>query len=241
MKPKIALCSHKRADCGKFMSRQISVHPLPALFEPDDVVGGIAVVVDILRATTTITHALANGAGYIIPCGTVEQALDIRNDLPAGTCLLGGERGGIRIDGFDLSNSPDDYGPNAICAESVVSNPSAEDSTSCSTRAPAYSTSSPVICPLVPAQTMWTGSSELRNCSATADRFTNAPIKTWSAFFGANECPGAIGRSETDRLAANSVRTVVIRRIAQIKTIDPDAATFTTQQARARRQVVSDV
>ena len=101
------------------MSRQISVHPLPALFEPDDVVGGIAVVVDILRATTTITHALANGAGYIIPCGTVEQALDIRNDLPAGTCLLGGERGGIRIDGFDLSNSPDDYGPNAVRGKTI--------------------------------------------------------------------------------------------------------------------------
>ena len=97
----------------------ISVHPLPSLFEPDDVVGGVAVVVDILRATTTITHALANGADQVIPCGTVEQALEVRSDRPSGTCLLGGERGGLRIDGFDLSNSPDDYGPNAVRGKTI--------------------------------------------------------------------------------------------------------------------------
>ena len=101
------------------MSRLISVHPLPTCFEPDELVGGIAVVVDILRATTTITHALANGADCVIPCGTVEQALDIRNDLPAGTCLLGGERSGVRIDGFDLSNSPADYEPNTVRDRSI--------------------------------------------------------------------------------------------------------------------------
>lgn len=97
----------------------ISVHPLPALFEPDDVVGGVAVVVDILRATTTITHALANGADQVIPCGTVEQTLEVRSDRPSGTCLLGGERGGLRIDGFDLSNSPDDYAPNAVRGKTI--------------------------------------------------------------------------------------------------------------------------
>ncbi|HIE98501.1 MAG TPA: 2-phosphosulfolactate phosphatase [Planctomycetes bacterium] len=101
------------------MPRPIFVHFLPTLFEPDDVVGGIAVVVDILRASTTITHSLANGADCVIPCGTVEEALSARNDLPAGTCLLGGERGGVRIDGFDLSNSPDDYGPDVVKGKSI--------------------------------------------------------------------------------------------------------------------------
>ncbi|MEO2013131.1 MAG: 2-phosphosulfolactate phosphatase [Fuerstiella sp.] len=101
------------------MPRPIFVHLLPTLFEPDDVLGGIAVVVDILRASTTITHALANGADCVIPCGTVEEALAARNDLPAGTCLLGGERGGVRIDGFDLSNSPTDYGPDVVKGKSI--------------------------------------------------------------------------------------------------------------------------
>ncbi|MCP4510527.1 MAG: 2-phosphosulfolactate phosphatase [Fuerstiella sp.] len=101
------------------MLRPIFVHLLPTLFEPDDVVGGIAVVVDILRATTTITHALANGVECVIPCGSIEEALAAKNDLPTGTCLLGGERGGVRIDGFDLSNSPDDYGPDVVKGKSI--------------------------------------------------------------------------------------------------------------------------
>ncbi|MDG1894448.1 MAG: 2-phosphosulfolactate phosphatase [Fuerstiella sp.] len=101
------------------MSRLISVHPLPALFEPSDVAGGIAVVVDILRASTTITRAVANGVDCVIPCGTVEEAVDVRNELPPGTCLLGGERGGVRIDGFDLSNSPADYAPSVVRGMSI--------------------------------------------------------------------------------------------------------------------------
>ena len=101
------------------MSRLISVHPLPTLFEPGDVKCGIAVVVDILRATTTITHALANGAECVIPCGTVEEVVEVRSDRPAGTCLLGGERGGVRIDGFDLSNSPADYASSVVRGKSI--------------------------------------------------------------------------------------------------------------------------
>ena len=101
------------------MPRPFFVHLLPRLFEPDDVVGSIVVVVDILRASTTITHALAHGADCVIPCGTVEEALAVRNDLPTGTCLLGGERGGVRINGFDLSNSPTDYGPDVVRGKSI--------------------------------------------------------------------------------------------------------------------------
>jgi len=101
------------------MPRPIFVHFLPTLFEPDDVVGSIAVVVDILRASTTITHALANGADCVIPCATVEEAFAARNELPTGTCLLGGERGGVRIDGFDLSNSPTGYNPDTVRGKSI--------------------------------------------------------------------------------------------------------------------------
>lgn len=100
------------------MNRSVRVHLLPQLFEPSDVAGGIAVIVDILRASTTITHALANGARCVIPCGAVEDALAVRQSS-GGTTLLGGERGGIKIDGFDFGNSPDDYSSTAVSGKTI--------------------------------------------------------------------------------------------------------------------------
>ena len=76
------------------MSRPISVHLLPGLFEPADLRGGVAVVIDLLRATSTIVHALAADATSIIPCGEVDEARRLAAQAPAGSVLLGGERGG---------------------------------------------------------------------------------------------------------------------------------------------------
>lgn len=88
------------------MSPELFVHLLPALFEPENLRGGVAVVIDVLRASTTIIHALAAGATAVIPCGEVAAARKLATTCPAGTALLGGERGGVRIPGFDLGNSP---------------------------------------------------------------------------------------------------------------------------------------
>ena len=101
------------------MSQQILVHLLPALFEPVELSGGTAVVVDVLRATSTMSFALSNGAGGVIPCGTVQDAISLRQRLGTDACLLGGERGGVKIDGFDLSNSPDDYGSDVVKGKSI--------------------------------------------------------------------------------------------------------------------------
>lgn len=98
------------------MSRKLTVHLLPSMFEPSSLTGGVAVVVDVLRATTTIACALQNGARSILPCETVEDALWRRDNHPdAGlpdseqSVLLGGERGGEPIFGFDLGNSPSEW------------------------------------------------------------------------------------------------------------------------------------
>jgi 2-phosphosulfolactate phosphatase len=101
------------------MPRELTVHLLPTLFEPSNLRGGIAVVVDILRASTTITHALANGASRIIPCETIEDALATRAEL-GEDCLLGGERGGEIIEGFDLGNSPTAYSRAAVSGRTVA-------------------------------------------------------------------------------------------------------------------------
>jgi 2-phosphosulfolactate phosphatase len=88
---------------------KVFVHLLPSLIPPGSLQGGVAVVVDVLRATTVMVHALANGAGAVIPCGEIEEARRVAAGLPSGTTILGGERGGLPIEGFDLGNSPGDY------------------------------------------------------------------------------------------------------------------------------------
>jgi 2-phosphosulfolactate phosphatase len=102
------------------MSRDVHVQLLPRHFEPEALRGGIAVVIDLLRATTTIVTALANGARCVLPCGDIETARRLAAGLPAGTVLLGGERGGVRIEDFDLDNSPVAYSPERVAGKTLV-------------------------------------------------------------------------------------------------------------------------
>jgi len=65
------------------------------------------VVFDILRATSSMITALATGAHEIYPVQTVDQATTLAKEHPRA--ILGGERNGERIDGFDVGNSPFEY------------------------------------------------------------------------------------------------------------------------------------
>lgn len=69
--------------------------------------GDIAIVVDILRATSVMTSALHAGAEAIYPCLEIEEAKSLARSLPGS--LLCGERQGLMPAGFDLGNSPGDY------------------------------------------------------------------------------------------------------------------------------------
>src|SRR2546428_518074 len=89
--------------------RPVHVHLAPALVTPERLAGGVAVVMDVLRATTTMIHALAAGCDAILPCATVEEARGRADHLPAGKVLLGGERDGLPLPGFDIGNSPREY------------------------------------------------------------------------------------------------------------------------------------
>ena len=70
----------------------------------------VAVVFDVLRATSTMITALSHGALGIWPVRTIEEAWALKEKRPEA--LLGGERHGERIEGFDLGNSPLEYGEN---------------------------------------------------------------------------------------------------------------------------------
>jgi 2-phosphosulfolactate phosphatase len=68
----------------------------------------VAVVVDVMRATSTITQALASGYRRVLCCREVDEALALRDELGDGA-VVGGERNAILVDGFDLGASPRDY------------------------------------------------------------------------------------------------------------------------------------
>ena len=98
----------------------LNVYPLPDLLVPEKAAGDAAVVIDVLRASTTITYALAAGDREVIPCLEVADALAAAEAFAAEARILGGERGGERIDGFDLGNSPEEYTPQRVAGKSVV-------------------------------------------------------------------------------------------------------------------------
>lgn len=81
--------------------------------------GKVAVVIDILRATSVMTTALGNGAKCIIPTLTVEEAFEIKEKTKEDV-LLGGERQAKRIDGFDLTNSPLEFTKEVVQNKTVI-------------------------------------------------------------------------------------------------------------------------
>jgi 2-phosphosulfolactate phosphatase len=83
--------------------------------EPADV----AVVIDVLRATSVMATALQAGAKRIITVGQIEAAIELADHLQPRP-LLCGERQCVRIPGFDLGNSPAEYGPEQVQGKTLV-------------------------------------------------------------------------------------------------------------------------
>jgi 2-phosphosulfolactate phosphatase len=67
----------------------------------------LAIVVDVLRATSTIAQALASGYERVYCAAEVDEALALREQLGEG--LLGGERNAVQIEGFDVGASPREF------------------------------------------------------------------------------------------------------------------------------------
>jgi 2-phosphosulfolactate phosphatase len=83
------------------------------------------VVFDVLRATSTMITALANGAKAIIPVSEISEALEIKRQDP--NVLLAGERDGLRIEAnrtgsinFDLGNSPREFTKEKVAGKRIV-------------------------------------------------------------------------------------------------------------------------
>ncbi len=100
---------------------QITIYPTYAHADEKELGGKTAIVIDVLRATSTITSALENGCRRILPVEKKETAFQKAKALSkTEEVLLGGERDGVKIPGFDYGNSPLEYGREAVAGRTLV-------------------------------------------------------------------------------------------------------------------------
>jgi 2-phosphosulfolactate phosphatase len=82
--------------------------PVDVAFTPSEAApAAVGVVVDVLRATSTIAQALASGYERVLCCAEIEDARALHEQLPDS--LLGGERQAMRVEGFDVGASPREF------------------------------------------------------------------------------------------------------------------------------------
>lgn len=87
---------------------------------PSDLKGKGVVVIDVIRATSSITMALASGAREALCFATVREVFQARKRLSGGHLLLCGERNCHKVQGFDLGNSPGDFSPERCVGRTLL-------------------------------------------------------------------------------------------------------------------------
>ena len=97
----------------------IDIQFLPFPPNPNLLSDRVIVVIDVLRATSVMVHAMSQGASEIIPLATVEEAFRMAKAFPRGFVILGGERKNKEIPGFDLGNSPKEYVAERVKGEEI--------------------------------------------------------------------------------------------------------------------------
>ncbi|MCD6386334.1 2-phosphosulfolactate phosphatase [Candidatus Sumerlaeota bacterium] len=85
---------------------KISCALSPKMIVQQGLAGQVAVMIDVLRASTVIITALSNGSKWVYPVRTRNQAIQAKEQFISENPLLAGERLGVKIPGFDLGNSP---------------------------------------------------------------------------------------------------------------------------------------
>ena len=96
--------------------KTIEVCLTPELIHQHELKGKVAVVVDIFRATSCIVTGLAHGVKAVRPVGEVDETMA----LGKKGYLTAGERGGVKVDGFDMGNSPYEYQGEGVIGQKVA-------------------------------------------------------------------------------------------------------------------------
>jgi len=102
------------------MANKVDICYLPAEIDAARLPEYSVAVIDLLRASTTICHALSNGARDVIPVESPTKAQELRDSIGRDAVLLCGERKGVIIDGFDLGNSPSEYKPHIVADKTLL-------------------------------------------------------------------------------------------------------------------------
>lgn len=92
----------------------------PGELSPSEIADRTVVVLDVLRASTTIVEALASGARTLFPVASIEEAIGLARTLGRDEVVLAGERRALPIEGFDLGNSPGDFTPERVGGKIIV-------------------------------------------------------------------------------------------------------------------------
>lgn len=89
-------------------------------FNDEMVRAKVAVVIDVLRATSTIVTAIANGSKGVIPVRSMGDASQIAAKIGSTHFLLCGEKDGVKIEDFDLGNSPFEYSTEVVKDKTII-------------------------------------------------------------------------------------------------------------------------
>jgi 2-phosphosulfolactate phosphatase len=99
---------------------KLQVLLVPTEISPGAVLGHVVAVIDVLRASTTIATALANGARSIVPVESADLAMVHSKQFERSEVLLAGEQKMQPIAGFDLGNSPASFTSEVVTGKTIM-------------------------------------------------------------------------------------------------------------------------
>lgn len=92
----------------------------PATLHSAELQGRLVVVIDVLRASSTIVVALANGARTVIPFDSTDEVITRSKSFERSEVILAGERKMRTVPGFDLGNSPSEFTPEIVGGRTIL-------------------------------------------------------------------------------------------------------------------------
>jgi len=99
---------------------RLDVFFTPTQVKPGDTVGRLVIIVDVLRASTTVATALGNGARTVLPLEGADEVIVRSKEFARSQIILAGEQKMQPIAGFDLGNSPQDFTKEAVEGKTIL-------------------------------------------------------------------------------------------------------------------------
>jgi 2-phosphosulfolactate phosphatase len=99
---------------------RLDVFFTPIQAKPADTAGRLVVIVDVLRASTTVATALGNGAKTVMPLEGADEVISRSKEFHRSAVILAGEQKMLPISGFDLGNSPQDFTKKAVEGKTIL-------------------------------------------------------------------------------------------------------------------------